>query len=257
MKGRMSNDRVPGAESARKMLNVLLCFTPDTPRWSVPDLCKELSASPSTMYRYVALLREVGLLDTAGDNHYRLSGRVLTLAAAAEQGKSSLESVSMPIMRRIRDISGETVLIARRNRTYVYCVDRVESEKPVRLQFDRGQPMSLHKGSLARVLLSHMVPEERDSYLDLVRSGLSDKSRTLLTPESLDEVKREGYTQSFEELDEGIWGTAAVITQYGQAVAALGVAAPLYRLDARMRELTIASVREGAAEISQILTSGA
>lgn len=253
----MSNDRVPGAESARKMLSVLLCFSPDRPRWSVPDLCKELSVSPSTMYRYVALLREVGFLDTAGDNLYRVSGRVLTLAAAAEQGRSSLESVSLPIMRRIRDISGETVLIARRNKTYVYCVDRVESEKPVRLQFDRGQPMSLHKGSLARVLLSHMAPEEREAYLELVRPGLNDKSQALLTPESLDAVKKDGYTQSFEELDEGIWGTAAVIKHFGQAFAAIGVAAPLYRLDARMRELTIAAVREGAAEISELLSSGA
>ena len=117
-----------GAESARKMLNVLFCFTAEKPLWTVADLCRELDVSTSTMYRHVALLREVGLLDAASDNTYRISTRIMTLAAAAEQAGASLESVALPVMTRIRDLTGETVLISRRNRTFVYCVDRVESE---------------------------------------------------------------------------------------------------------------------------------
>ena len=246
-----------GAESARKMLNVLFCFTAEKPLWTVADLCRELDVSTSTMYRHVALLREVGLLDAASDNTYRISTRIMTLAAAAEQAGASLESVALPVMTRIRDLTGETVLISRRNRTFVYCVDRVESEKPVRLQFDRGQPMSLHAGSMARVLLANMPAAERDAYLNTIRSELSEQSAAVLSPESLEVVRIAGYTQSFEEIDEGIWGTAAAITVQGQTVAAIGVAAPIYRLDARMREITVGAVRAGAEEISRALAATA
>ncbi len=249
----MTDGQVSGASSARKMLNVLFCFTAEKPLWTVAELCKELDVSTSTMYRHVALLREVGLLDAASNNAYRISTRILTLAAAAEQAGASLEGVALPVMTRIRDLTGETVLISRRNKSFVYCVDRVESEKPVRLQFDRGQPMSLHAGSMARVLLANMPPAERTAYLNGVRAEISEKNAALLTPESLEEVKANGYTQSFEEIDEGIWGAAAAITVHGQTLAAIGVAAPIYRLDARMREVTIAAVREGAAEISRAL----
>lgn len=245
--------RVPGAASARKLLSVLLCFTPETPHWSVAELSDTLTVSTSTMYRYIALLREVGLLEPVGENAYRLSDRFVTLARAAQQGRSSLEDVSMPVMTRIRDAINETVLIARRYRDYVYCVERVEARQPVRLQFERGQPMSLHLGSMARVLLANMPRAERDRYIASLKGAFPKRSAAVLTPKKLDAVAKAGFTESFEEVDEGIWGTAAAITVNRRVIASIGVAAPIYRLDDQLRRKIIDAVRAGAAEISQKL----
>lgn len=241
--------RVPGASSARKLLNALLCFSPDKPVWTVAELAARLDSSISTMYRYVALLREVGLLDSTGDNAYRVTDRALVLAQAAEMAGPRLERVALPVMTAIRDAVDETVLIARRTRTHAYCVDRVESRQPVRLQFDRGQPMSLHRGSMARVLLAGMPASERVAYL-AAELPEADGRSPLLTEAALAEVAAAGWTQSFEEIDQGIWGAAAAITVHGQVYAALGVAAPLYRLDESMTERIIAEVRSGAERIS-------
>jgi len=57
--GIKQDHRSGGAASARKLLNVILCFSAARPHWSVPELCDTLHVSVSTMYRYVALLREV------------------------------------------------------------------------------------------------------------------------------------------------------------------------------------------------------
>jgi DNA-binding IclR family transcriptional regulator len=245
--------KVPGASSARKMLGVLLCFSPEKPHWTVPELGDRLDASISTTYRFVALLREVGLLQPAGENAYRLSERVVVLARAAQQGRSSLEEISLDVMTRIRDATDETVLIARRQHDHAYCVERVESRQPVRLQFDRGQPMALHRGAMSRVLLANAPRSERDHYLAAITNSLSERSAALLTPEKLDEVARSGYTQSFEEIDLGIWGAAAAITVDDHTVAALGVAGPIYRLDEAKRERIIKRVCDGAREISEKL----
>jgi DNA-binding IclR family transcriptional regulator len=244
---------VPGASSARKLLNALLCFTPDKPVWTVPELADRLDASISTMYRYVALLREVGLLDPTGENAYRVTDRALVLAQAAEMAGSRLERVALPVMTAIRDAVDETVLISRRTRTHAYCVDRVESRQPVRLQFDRGQPMSLHRGSMARILLAGMPLTERAAYLATQVHEEEDLRSVGLSDEALRQVAVDGWTQSFEEIDEGIWGAAAAITLNGQVHAALGVAAPLYRLDAVKRNQVIAEVRLGARLISAAL----
>ncbi|MBN8997066.1 MAG: IclR family transcriptional regulator [Rhizobiales bacterium] len=250
-----SGRKVPGAASARKLLSVLLCFSIDRPFWTVPDLSRALDVSLSTMYRYVALLREVGLLEPVADNAYRLTGRIMGLARAAERARSSLEEVSLPIMTRLRDATNETVLIARRNRDHAYCLERVESLQPVRLQFERGQPMSLHRGALARVLLANAPGAERERYLEAIQPGLSGKAAEILKPENLDKIAETGFTVSFEEVDEGIWGTAAAIRRDDEVVAALGIAAPIYRLDGKQRDFIVAEVRRAAAEISEMLES--
>src|SRR6476620_6862413 len=66
-------NRTVGAESSRKLLHALLAFDEHHPSWTVPGLASHLGVPQSTMYRYIALLREVGLVDSAGGGEYRLT----------------------------------------------------------------------------------------------------------------------------------------------------------------------------------------
>lgn len=243
--------RVAGAESGRRLLSVLLCFTADRPLWTVPELSGELSMSSSMVYRYVALLREVGLVDSAGGGSYRITDRAVSLAGAAKAAGRPLAEAAADVLLRLRDEIGETVLVARRGGWRVFTVDRVESRKPVRLQFEPGQAMTLHTGSLARVLLAAIPAAERDAYV--AQLDPSVRSNGHLTPESLDAVLRDGWTESFEEVDEGIWGVAAPIRVGTETLGALGCAAPIYRNDAKKRALIRDLIVEGAADISREL----
>ncbi|WP_110241862.1 IclR family transcriptional regulator [Nocardioides gilvus] len=246
--------RVSGASSSRKLLNTLLLFTEEQPTWSVAELAAELGLSTTSTYRYVGLLREVGLLDSAPHNTYRVTDLVFGLSRACEAAQAPLAEVALPEMTRLRDEIGETVLIARRGGTSAYCVDRVESQRPVRLQFDRGQAMDLHAGSLSRILLSAMPIAERRRYVDSISPGLSPERLQLLTPAALDVTRAEGWTQSFEEVDEGIWGCAAAIRVGDSVVAAIGTAAPVFRTDDALRATIIEKVRTVGQRISAALS---
>lgn len=249
-----SAPRVSGASSSRKLLHTLLLFTEDQPTWSVADLAAELGLSTTSTYRYVGLLREVGLLDSAPHNTYRVTDLVFGLSRACEAAQAPLTEIAWPVMTRLRDEIGETVLIARRGGAAAYCVDRVESLRPVRLQFDRGQAMDLHAGSLSRLLLSAMPEPERRRYVDSVSDGLSPERLELLTAEALAQTHAEGWTQSFEEVDEGIWGCAAAIRIGDSVVAAIGTAAPVFRTDAALRTTIIDKVRAAGQQISTALS---
>ena len=242
--------KVSGAESSRKLLSTLLCFTPDRPTWTVADLAAELDLSVTSTYRYVALLREVGLLDAAANNAYRVTDLVMSLAAACEAAQAPLAEVGLPVMTRVRDEIDETVLIARRGGDAAYCVDRVESRRPVRLQFDKGQAMSLHAGSLARILLAAMSRAERARYLGPILEALPPARAVMLSDEALDRTHADGWTESFEEIDEGIWGCSAAISAHGSVIASIGTAAPIFRADEARRERMIERIRSAAAEIS-------
>lgn len=248
----IARGRVSGAESGRRLLGVLLSFTEARPLWTVADLAKELHLSPSMVYRYIALLREVGLVDAAEASQYRVTDLASSLAAAAAAVRMPITDVAAPVMNRIRDQIGETILVARRNGRLVFSVGRADSHRPVRLQFEIGQPMDLHVGSMSRVLLAAMPRVERDSYLAQLTPEV--RAQPLLQPEALDQVVADGYAESFEEIDEGIWGVAApIVASDGAVVAVLGCAAPLYRTPPEQRELIRATIVAGASEISSAI----
>lgn len=248
-----STAKVAGANSSRKLLSTLLCFTEAKPTWSVADLATELDLSTTSTYRYVALLREVGLLDSAANNTYRVTDLVFGLAKACEAAQAPLAQIALPVMTRVRDEVDETVLIARRGGMSAYCIDRVESRRPVRLQFDQGQAMSLHAGALSRVLLSSMSVSERHRYLDSVVPTLKPDHAACLTDDALDLTLEQGWTESFEEVDEGIWGCAAAIRLGDTMVAAIGIAAPIFRSDKRRRAQMTNLIRAAASEITDAL----
>jgi len=244
--------RQGGIESGRKLVAVLMSFDAARPTWTVADLAERHGLTTSTAYRYVGVLREMGLLDSAGPaGSYRVTERVASLQGALDSGQAALRDLAMPVLTRVRDRIDETVLIARRGGEHAYCIDRVESTHPVRLQFQRGEAMPLHLGSMARLLLSQMPTTERERYLARIRPLIPAEQAAQITDQELARIGREGFAVSSEEVDEGIWGTAAVLRAPGAAVVAvIGTAGPVHRLTPERRPAVTRCIVEAAAEIS-------
>ncbi|MBB6119535.1 IclR family transcriptional regulator [Nocardiopsis algeriensis] len=249
----MAAERRSGAESSRKVLGLLLAFDERRHTLTASQLAEAIDAPLSSTYRYLSVLRDSGLLEEAeASGSYRLTSRVIGMARAARVALGGLERLARPVLERIAAESGETALLVRRVGTVAVCVDRAESPHPVRLQFDPGQPMPLHLGSAARVLLSGMPAGERDAYLARLGgegAGAGGSEPRVPGAQEIAAVAQTGWTQSFEEVDEGIWGAAAAVREQGRLVASLGVAGPLFRLGEQERERVIGLVRRGAVEI--------
>lgn len=244
--------RASSTETGKRLLDLLLLFSSSHPVWTINELSEASGFSLSTTYRYVSALRETGLIDRIGDAQYRVTDLIFVLAEAARAARPPLDELAAPILRRIRDETDESVFVATRAGWNVIMVTREESRRPVRLQFEPGRPMLLHLGSLSRILLAAMAPHDRNGYLATLDPEV--RKRDVLSEESLQRVSLEGFTESFEEVDEGIWGTAAAVTRRGEVFAALGCAAPLYRNNEAHRSAIIALVRDGAKELSAILS---
>ncbi|GAB3430246.1 IclR family transcriptional regulator [Actinophytocola sediminis] len=243
--------RRSGAESSRKMLHLLLVFNERDHTRSATDLASALGMPISSVYRYLSVLRETGLVEDVGAGVYRLSWLFVGLARAARAAGDTLESVARPVLRSVAGSGRETTLLIKRVGWSAMCIDRVESSHPVRLQFDPGQPMSLHRGSAARVLLASMPSEDRHRYLETV-GDLGSSERDQIESD-VEIVRRTGWVESFGEVDEGIWGAAALIRRQGEPLAAIGVAGPLYRLQQADRAKIIDLVVTGAKEIGDAL----
>jgi DNA-binding IclR family transcriptional regulator len=95
---------------------------------------------------------------------------------------------------------------------------------------------------------------ESESQRYLATLDAAARKKEVLLPKALDEVRRTGHTESFEEVDKGIWGAAAVVTVAGEGTFALGCAAPLYRNDDKRRTYIRELIDFGASELSEALS---
>jgi DNA-binding IclR family transcriptional regulator len=78
-----------GSEGARRALAALQAFSPHRPMLTAREL-SEITAIPlPSMYRYIALLRDTGLLIGDDRGSYRLSSTVISLARAAEAAEAA------------------------------------------------------------------------------------------------------------------------------------------------------------------------
>jgi DNA-binding IclR family transcriptional regulator len=227
--------RRSGAETARKVFQLLLHFNRDRATATVRELASAAGLPLPTAHRYVALLRELGLLEETGRSRYQLGWRVLQLARVAEAAGGLLQ-LAEPVMRRLVAETDETAVLFRLAGDQMECVGQVESPHVVRLSFEPGQRLPLMRGASARILLSGLERQERGALLDVLAADDPDFARRRDQFErEIAEVEQRGWAESMEEIDPGIWAVAAPVVHDSRVEASLAVAGPLYRVEADTR----------------------
>jgi DNA-binding IclR family transcriptional regulator len=239
-----------GAEGARRVLALLLSFSPDRHSLTARDLSEVTSVPLPSVYRYVAMLREEGLLVGDDQGSYHLSARLIALGRAAEAAETLLDFAD-PVMRRLAAATGETVILVKLIASSAVCVHRVESAHQLRTSYEPGQPLSLEHGASARLLLASMSPHARRAILaPLARR---DPRAAARLEEQAKTAGQRGWEVSEEEIDTGVWAASAAITGSAGIVAVLTVPSPLVRAPAQMQEQLLSAVRAAAGEINQAL----
>jgi DNA-binding IclR family transcriptional regulator len=89
---RASAPAAPGSEGARRALAALQAFSPHRHTLTARELSEITSIPLPSMYRYIALLRDTGLLIGDDRGAYRLSPQLISLARAAEAAEPPAET---------------------------------------------------------------------------------------------------------------------------------------------------------------------
>jgi DNA-binding IclR family transcriptional regulator len=216
------------------------------------DLAECTGIPLPSMYRYIALLRETGLLIGDERGAYHLSARLISLARAAEAAESIIE-IADPVMRDLAMECGETVILVRLIARTPVCVHRVESAHHLRAAFEPGQPLPLERGASAKVLLTGLTPQVRRDYL--AQFAKADPEGMSRLEASVRLATERGWAVSEQEIDRGVWAASAAVTNGGSVVAALTVPSPLVRSPLDLQERLLGQVRNAAGRISDLLAN--
>jgi DNA-binding IclR family transcriptional regulator len=233
------------------VLSVLQAFSPDRHTRTARDLAEATSIPLPSMYRYIALLRDMGLLIGDDRGAYHLSPRLISLARAAEAAESLIEFAD-PVMRELVRQCGETVIFVRLIARVPVCVHRVEAERHLRAAFEPGQSLPLYRGATGRVLLAGLPEQARCEYLAPLREA--DPEAAARLAEAVASAAACGWATSEEEIERGVWAASASVTDGRSAVAALTVPSLLVRAPAELQQRLLGQVRAAAAELSEALT---
>lgn len=172
-----------------------------------------------------------------------LGPRLSELSSAA--GEDRLLAAAGPILAQLRDRTGESAQLFRRQGDLRLCVAAVERPVGLRDSVPVGATLSMRAGSAAQVLLAWEEP-------DRLHTGLRGArfSATMLSG-----VRRRGWAQSIAERERGVASVSAPVRgPSNRVVAAVSISGPVDRLTRQPGRLHAQSVVEAGRALTEALT---
>jgi len=232
----MATDERAGASSQQPLLvlgkitEILDAFSLSRPSMTLGEIQQATGLPVSTVQRLVSNMVAQRLLDRVGDQ-IRVGARMAFWAATAMKDLDVL-SVVNPVLKEIRDKTGETACFFKVEQTFRVCVAIAETRHPLRRDMYVGKVIPLYAGSASRVLLAwnpDLAEQILASPLEPLTEGTvtsPDESRALIA-----QAKADGYAITAGEREDSASGLSApVFDSAADIVGSLTISGPTLRM---------------------------
>jgi DNA-binding IclR family transcriptional regulator len=207
---------------------------------SLAQLVQTTGLARPTAHRLAVALEHHRLVHRDTQGRFILGPRLAELAAAA--GEDRLLAVAQPILTQLRDLTGESAQLYRRQGDARVCVAAAERASGLRDTVPVGSALPMTAGSAAQVLLAWEEP-------DRLHRGLRGAKFTATT---LASVRRRGWAQSVAEREQGVASVSAPVRGTGsRVIAAISVSGPIERLSRSPGRMHATPVLQAAERISE------
>ena len=185
------------------------------------QLCTRTGLPRATAHRLAVGLEVHRLLTRGDDGAWRPGPALIELGATAVD---PLVTAATNVLPRLREITGESVQLYRRDGNVRVCVAALEPPTGLRDTVLVGARLPMTAGSGAKVLLAWADPQTQ-------RTTLADAS---FTERALAEVRKRGWAQSAGEREPGVASVSAPVRDAaGTVIAAVSVSGPIDRMGRR------------------------
>jgi DNA-binding IclR family transcriptional regulator len=203
------------------------------------ELCERTGLPRATTYRLAAALEVHRLLARDNEGRWRLGPAVSELAAHVND---PLLGASAAVLPALREATGESVQLYRREGTSRVCVAALEPAAGLRDTVPVGARLPMTAGSGAKVLLAYSDVATREAVLPNAK----------FTDHVLAEVRRRGWAQSVAEREPGVASVSAPVRdRRGVVVAAISVSGPIDRIGRRPGARWAADLLSAADELTR------
>ena len=242
--------------SVANSIRLLTSFSGDEDELAITTLAQRLGLAKSTVHRLASTLTSAGFLEQNRENgRYRLGVALFELGALVRR-RMDVANEARPHLRELLEKTGETVQLGIVDHYSVLYVYEMESRRAIRMAAAVGARAPLHCTAVGKVLLAF---QSSDYIRETLDRGLPTFTERTLTRreavlELLDDVRSREYAIDDEESESGLRAIAAPVRNHtGLVFAALGVAAPVQRMNKKVMQTTVPTVMAVAQAVSSRL----
>jgi len=205
------------------------------------ELCERTDLPRATAHRLAAGLEFHRLLARDGAGRWLLGPALSELSARIDD---PLLAAGAAVLPGLREVTGESVQLYRREGTTRVCIATLEPPAGLRDTVPVGARLSMTAGSGARVLLAYSDAATQQAVLGSAK----------FTKRALAEVRRRGWAQSAAEREPGVASVSAPVRDRdGEVIAAVSVSGPIDRMGRRPGERWAADLLAAAEALSRRL----
>jgi len=242
--------------SVKNALSVLKSFSTFEPVKTVSELSEELGLAKSTVSRLLTTLASEGFVVKDDESRgYRLGLAVLTLGGIVTN-HLEVHKEAAPVLSSLVNDTRETAHISILDDLDTIYIHKEECNHPVRILTHLGRRNPSYCTSSGKVLLAFGNTKTTEK---VIEKGLVPYTENTITNPNklwreLEQIRKQGYAVSTEELTTGTRSVAAPVKDYtGKVVSAITVVGPIQRLSNRNIEPIAKKVIEASKEASERL----
>jgi len=214
--------------SIEKCFAILDCMDSTTSLLTLEEIIQKTGYKKTTCFRMLKTMRSLGVIESApGTKKYQFGPRLIIIGSSALKNMNLRQS-ALPILRRLRDETKETVNLTILSGAEVLFVDRIMSDYLVNTNINIGDRLPVYYSSMGKAILAFLSEERLKTILPLIEYEKKTKftivSEAALLQE-LNKIRVKGFSINDEEFEKGLRTVAAPIINYtGEAVAAINIA---------------------------------
>ncbi|WP_339634130.1 IclR family transcriptional regulator C-terminal domain-containing protein [uncultured Sneathiella sp.] len=249
--------RTGQVQSLTRALSILNAIADNPPGLSLTSISKLLKLAPSTTHRLLTTLQEQHYVQYDRDGSLWQIAMRAFVTGNGFLASRDLATVARPYMRRLMELSGETVNLAIADEDRVIYLAQVESREMMRVFSKPGNHVPMHCSGVGKAILMAMQPQDVERVIAAqALEKLTDKTitdmQTLLS--ELARSRKRGFALDDEEHAVGLRCAAALVyDEHAEPLAGLSISGPAARISQeRLMELGSITV-DVAAEITTAL----
>ena len=199
------------------------------------DISNILNINKSTVHRFISVMLKYNFVTKNEENgKYSLGLRFLNIATKIIDS-IDIREIAHPYLTELEKITGETIHLTTFDGKNVVYIDKIESEKPIRMYSKIGNIAPMHCTAVGKVILAFQKKEKINEIIKKVKFVRYTKNTITNEKEfrnCLEEIRKHGYAVDDCEHEEGICCIAIPIRDYSKrANSALSVSALVSRMN--------------------------
>jgi len=222
----------------------------------VTRLAEMLGMPKARIHRHLSMLREHGYVSQDPRNNLYRVGWQMFLLGRACTSRFDVMSLAKPVLEQLRDLVGQTVVIATYSEDEVVVIDFLRGTAPVEITLRPGTRFPLNAVAQGKVVLAFAPEAIRQRFLhtSLQRST----PRTITDPDRLraeiDLVRRRGWADAPEELYVGVNALAAPLLQAnGELFGTVAIIGSIHYLPGTPEPAHVEALVDAARKISGLM----